>query len=77
MKNYRVKLVPGAEGAAPTATVEERSPFQAAGDAIISLAKDDEASLGYVKTVVHGGLIYGGMLYAKYRQTGVFSYNPV
>lgn len=76
MKNYKVKLVAGANGAAPTATLEERSVTQAAGDALTTLIKDDEGTIGYVGNVVRAGLVYGMGVFAKYRQTGQMSWNP-
>ena len=74
MKNYKVKVTETNGTAA--ATVEERSFFEACGDAITTLVSDSEASVGYAKTAVHAGLIYGGMVFAAYRQTGRLSWNP-
>lgn len=75
MDNYKVKVSKANDGTL-TATAEKRSVAQAIGDSITSLVKDDEASVGYVKTGVQAALVYGGMLFTKYQTTGGFSWKP-
>lgn len=77
MNNYKVKIIPGATSADPvTATVESRTLVQSMGDAITTLASDDEASVGYGKTIAHVGLHYANSLFTSYRARGTFSWNP-
>lgn len=76
MDNFKVKVAVAADGTA-SATVEKRTIGQAIGDSLSCMIKDDEASVGYVKTGVSLGLAYGTALFAKYRQTGRFDWNPV
>jgi hypothetical protein len=76
MKNYKVKVT-AASGTTPaSATVTERTYGQAVGDALTTLISDDEGTVGYVGNAVRAGLVYGGMVYAKYRQVGQVSWNP-
>lgn len=76
MDNYKVIVSKATDGTL-SATVEERSIGQAVGDSLTTMISDSEASVGYVKTAVQAGLVYGGMLFAKYRQTSAFSWNPL
>lgn len=76
MSNYLVKVTPGANGAAATATVESRTAVQAIGDTLKAKLTDDTASVGYVSTMVDVGLVYGMGVFAKYRATGRLDYNP-
>lgn len=75
MSDKKVTLVTSAEGVV-TATVEDRSVFQAVSDTIAAKFDDKTASVGFTSSVVDAALIYGGMLFAKYRQTGQMSWNP-
>lgn len=75
MDNFKVKVT--VVNGAPSATVEKRTVSQAIGDSLSCMLKDDEASVGYVKTGVSVGLAYASALYAKYRQTGRFDWNPL
>lgn len=76
MDNFKVKVTVAADGTA-TAAVEKRTVGQAIGDSLTCMVKDDEASVGYVKTGVTLALAYGSALFAKYRQTGRFEWNPL
>lgn len=76
MDNYKVKVSKAADGTV-SATAEKRTIGQAIGDSLTTLISDDEASVGYVKTAVQACLVYGCMLFAKYRQTSAFSWDPL
>lgn len=76
MKNYKVEVKEASDGTV-TATASSRTVGQAVGDSITTLISDNEASVGYVKTAVQLGLVYGGALFGKYRGTGNWSWNPI
>lgn len=76
MKQYKVTVVPGVGAAAATATVVERTFFEAVGDTLKAKIDDETASVGYASTIVDGALIYGAMLGSKYLATGSFSWKP-
>lgn len=75
MSDKKVTVITAADGTL-SATVEERSALQAVGDTIVAKLSDDTASVGYTSTLVDAALVYGGMLYAKYRQTRQMSWHP-
>lgn len=75
--NYKITLVAGAEGALPTATVEECTMLDSALGEVVDLFSSEVAHVGSGRTVGKLALVYGTAVGVNRVLSGSFNFNPL